>query len=274
MKQVIFLLFFLFTAFNASAQSAGGAIKREPFNVGAKRAATKANRQQQKHTQTFHSKGAKTNERTNAISLNTREALNEIIDEMVFIEGGTYLKGDPTGEWTDYQTEKSVQSFYISKFLITQRLWKLVMGNNPSNKKGENYPVERVSFNDCQTFIAKLNKLSGKNFRLPTDDEWEYAAGGCIKDGIPLCAAADVSNIAWKDEDSHEVGLKAPNELGLYDMLGNIGEWVIGSSSFKDNGYGIFSIIRGEFSIYGNHVTRLNTFRDKRTGFRLAITTK
>ena len=113
-----------------------------------------------------------------------RSVLNNLVSNMVYVQGGTFTMGATAEQGSDaFSDEKpthkvTVSSFTIGKYEVTQKEWKAVMGNNPSWFKGDNLPVERVSREDCQEFIRRLNSLTGKNFRLPTEAEWEYAARG------------------------------------------------------------------------------------------------
>ena len=152
---------------------------------------------------------------------------------MVFVEGGTFKMGSDDSD--AYDDEKPVHnvtlsSYCIGKYEVTQELWEAVMGTNPSYHLGARRPVERVSWNDCQEFIRKLNSLTGMNFKLPTEAQWEYAArGGRQGLGYNYSRNYTVNDVAWYVDNSgrqtHDVGKKSPNHLGLYDMLGNVWEW-------------------------------------------------
>ena len=169
-------------------------------------------------------------------TVNRQAELNKLINNMVYVSGGTFTMGATSEQgsevWADEKPTHSVtlSSFYLCKYEVTQALWKAVMGKNPSDFKGNNLPVENVSWYDCQTFISRLNTLTGKRFRLPTEAEWEYAArGGNRSRGYKYSGSNNFSDVAWCNENSgyklHPVGSKSPNELGLYDMSGNVKEW-------------------------------------------------
>ena len=161
---------------------------------------------------------------------------NGVSFEMVEVRGGTLRMGATSEQGSeDCDNEKPVHSvtlsgYYIGKTEVTQALWKAVMGSNPSFFDGDNLPVEWVSWNDCQEFIRKLNSLTGQNFRLPTEAEWEFACrGGNNSRGYKYSGSNYIDNVAWYDGNSggetHPVATKSSNELGIYDMSGNVWEW-------------------------------------------------
>ena len=163
--------------------------------------------------------------------------VNGVQFKMVKVEGGTFQMGATSEQGSDaFDWEKPVHSvtlsdYYIGQTEVTQELWEAVMGSNPSYFTGDNRrPVEKVSWDDCQEFIEKLNRLTGKNFRLPTEAEWEYAArGGNKSKGYKYSGSNDADAVAWYYDNSggktHPVATKQANELGLYDMSGNLWEW-------------------------------------------------
>ena len=156
--------------------------------------------------------------------------------EMVKVEAGSFNMGATPEMENPDEFEKPVHrvtltnNYYIGKYEVTQALWQAVMGSNPSYFKGDDLPVEQVSWNDCQDFISKLNAMTGKRFRLPSEAEWEYAArGGKKSRGYQYSGSNTLGNVAWYEGKSgsktHAVGTKQPNELGIYDMTGNVWEW-------------------------------------------------
>ena len=157
--------------------------------------------------------------------------VNGVSFVMVSVEGGTFQMGSTTGDSDESPVHNVTLSNYsIGQTEVTQELWTAVMGSNPSNWVGDKLPVERVSWNDCQTFITKLNQLTGKQFRLPTEAEWEFAArGGKQSQGYTYSGSNTIDDVAWYTSNSssktHEVATKQANELGLYDMSGNVYEW-------------------------------------------------
>ena len=164
-------------------------------------------------------------------------SVNAVQFKMVKVEGGTFQMGATSEQGSKaYDGGYPVHSvtlsdYYIGQTEVTQELWEAVMGSNPSYFEGDNQcPVENVSWNDCQEFIKKLNRLTGKNFRLPTEAEWEYAArGGNKSKGYKYSGSNDADAVAWYNKNSgsktQPVAQKQSNELGLYDMSGNVWEW-------------------------------------------------
>ena len=173
------------------------------------------------------------------------ESVNGVAFEMVKVDGGSFQMGaTPEVNFDNSVLENGMQvmdysrpihkvyvnDFYIGKYEVTQKLWKAVMGNNPSEFKGDDLPVENVSWMDANVFISLLNKKTGKNYRLPTEAEWEFAArGGNQSKKYAYSGGNNPDTVAWhlfnSDNKTHPVGQLLPNELNLYDMSGNVWEW-------------------------------------------------
>ncbi len=177
--------------------------------------------------------------------INTIEvSCGEVTTEMVFVKGGQFEMGDNSGKKDAKPVHLvSLSDFYIGKFEVTQEFWTSIMGYNPSEKTDcPQCPVNDMTWEQTQDFITELNKCTSKQFRLPTEAEWEYAAqGGQGSKGFTYSGSNSIDSVAWlKDNASeklHEVGQLKPNELDLYDMNGNAWElcedWY--SNSFYEN---------------------------------------
>lgn len=169
-------------------------------------------------------------------SISDKSIIEKLVKNMVLVKNGIYLRNIydiKTFNGSIIERAKpsaiEVDSFYISKYPVTQNEWTLIMGYDPSkyNVQDENLPVYNVSYEECLRFIAKLNRITGLKFDLPTSEQWDYAAHGGRTNNFHLedKTYAEISNYAWIDVNQpFPVGLKEPNTLGLYDMFGNIGE--------------------------------------------------
>ena len=163
---------------------------------------------------------------------------------MIPVEGGTFSMGATPEQGSDASSREkpvhqvTVSSYYIGETEVTQSLWLAVMGTMPSNFTGMQLPVEQVSWEDCQAFIAALNAMTGQQFRLPTEAEWEFAArGGNMSMGYKYSGSDNLASVAWYSYNdswdvrgtgyygTHPVATRNPNELMLYDMSGNVHEW-------------------------------------------------
>jgi len=166
---------------------------------------------------------------SNRLVKNSRQSINGF--DMTMLKDNCYLY--PT--LTDYEetlTNNCVGSFWIGTYEVTQEQWQKIMGKNPAffKKCGKKCPIEQVSWDDIQLFLKKLNQMTGKKFRLPTDTEWMYACLGGDSDQKYCGNKLNAETVAWFSDNSnrrtHEVGQKLPNKFGLYDMTGNVWEWV------------------------------------------------
>ena len=205
--------------------------------------------------------------------------------------GGTSEQGDDAVDNEKPTHQVTLSSYSIGQTEVTQELWQAVMDGNPSKFKGNKRPVEKVSWDDCQMFLRKLNNLTGQNFRLPTEAEWEYAARGGRSGGTKYAGSGSIDEVAWYTgncgNQTHDVATKRANSLGIYDMSGNVYEWCqdwlgdydsssqtrpqgpsTGSSRVYRGGswYETAKFCRVSFRYYNSPDFRLNDL-----GFRLAL---
>lgn len=192
--------------------------------------------------------------------------VNGVSFTMKKVEGGHFRMGSDGYLFDVVEDEMpthnvSLSTFHIGETEVTQALWTAVMGDNPSAQSvsdGSSYPVENVSWNDCQLFIERLNQLTGRIFGLPTEAQWEFAARGGMKDsGNKYSGSGNIQTVGWFADNApapRQVKQKEPNELGLYDMTGNVGEWCrdwygLYSNTFQENPLGHHSgtrrVVRG-----------------------------
>ena len=225
--------------------------------------------------------------------------VSDVTYKLVYVDGGTFTMGATREQGSDAESNEkpshsvTLSSYHIGETEVTQALWQAVMGSNPSEITGDSRrPVEMVSWEDSQRFISRLNSLTGQHFRLPTEAQWEYAArGGSKSRGYKYSGSNDLGTVAWYEGNSssttHPVKTKSPNELGLYDMSGNVWEWCQDWYGYYSSGShtnptgassGSHRVIRGGGCIYDARGCRVSSrygvtpsYRYCHLGLRLAL---
>ena len=228
---------------------------------------------------------------SSSVTPKQKEILSRLVGNMVKVDGGRFRMGATSEQGNDaYNNEKPVHEvtlsdYYMGKYEVRQSEWEAVMGNNPSYFKGADLPVEQVSWEDCHEFIGRLNALTGLNFKLPTEAQWEYAArGGNLSKSYKYSGSNDLGEVGWYGSNSgtytHRVGEKQPNELGLYDMSGNVWEWCedryggYSVTSQRDPlgaASGSYRVFRGGCWYYGARSCRVSFRYYDRPGIRYYI---
>ena len=251
MKKTILLLILALVPSLLMAQAAGGTIKRSTAKNTKKEGTVVKN----KDRIVKSSKAEKYDWTVPSLTqVQKEQIIQNIMNNMIYVEGGTFMMGNdekqeyaPTIIHIGKSHKVLLSSFYIGKYEVTQEEWYSVMGTNPSKFMGNKRPVDNVNWDDFLLFIEKLNNLTGKKFRLPTEAEWEYAARGGIKSkGYKYSGSNNLASVAWwegrddgfinKKAQTHNVGQKAPNELGIYDMSGNVLEWCMDGYKMSELG--------------------------------------
>ena len=203
-------------------------------------------------------------------------AIDNILKNMVLVEGGTFSMGVEKGSSKDATDDNypahniTLSPYYICKYEVTEEEWLLIMGTEPSDKSNgkvvsQSCPVDNVSWEDCQEFVKKLSELTNKPFRLPTEAEWEFAARGGKNTDLRFSGSNDLDPCGWSKGNStnvkHPVGEKSPNQLGLYDMTGNVREWCM--DYYEQNYYGKSPTLNPQGPSEGrSHIMRGGSFNN------------
>lgn len=184
-----------------------------------------------------------------------KSMIKNLLNNMVYVAGGSFMMGSDSDKVEKNQKpthKENVNNFYINKYEVSQSLWKTIMGYNPSNQKGDNLPVESITWDECFEFTRKLSLMTGLKFKLPSEVEWEFAAqGGNNSRKYIYSGSNDYDKISWNYENSGDktkpIGTKEPNELGIYDMTGNVWEWTSDgySDSYNDKRSSYYYVYRG-----------------------------